>query len=75
MTTQNPNRNMMDITCVVMTMNSEREHLIFHTTDGTITVALRPINKRRTGVHIYAPRKVAVRREANRAEVTNETVV
>jgi len=75
MTTPNPNRNMMDITCVVMTMNSEREHLILHTTDGTITIQLRPINRRRTGIHIYAPRKVAVRREANREEVAVETVV
>jgi hypothetical protein len=69
-----PILDMTDITCVVMTMRSDREHLIFHTTDGVITVQLKPMGRRKTGIHIFAPRKVLIRREPTKEESQNAAV-
>lgn len=58
-------------TRVVLTIRSEREHLVLYTTDGPVAIHLQPRNKSRSQVIVEAPRKVGVRREAN-PEVVNE---
>jgi hypothetical protein len=63
---------MNEQSCIVVTIRSDKEHLILHTTDGPVYIHLQPRNKTRTQVVIEAPRKVGVRREPNKEQAHAE---
>jgi hypothetical protein len=53
---------MTDLTCIVMTVRTSRERIVLTTSDGIITITLKPMSSK-TGVNIKAPRAVNIRRE------------
>ena len=51
-----------DLTRIVMSVRSDKEHLVLNTEQGVITIKLVPLTKVRTQVVIQAPREVRILR-------------